>query len=146
MQHSPHAAPTSSVSVSTPVAQPIALLVAALPHLFCPTLSQPSATDQETGRARGFAHVEFEDADAAGKAVELNGQLDLGGRTLKVDSSTGRGGGTPGARSNAGASDGTTIFVKGFDTSGGWRAAAGHHSFSLGSHGLILSSGFCGVS
>jgi RNA recognition motif-containing protein len=64
--------------------------------------------------------VEFEDADAAAKAVELNGQLDLGGRTLKVDSSTGRGGGaTPGGRSNAGASDGTTIFVKGFDTSGG---------------------------
>jgi RNA recognition motif-containing protein len=63
--------------------------------------------------------VEFEDADAAAKAVELNGQLDLGGRTLKVDSSTGRGGATPGGRSNAGASDGTTIFVKGFDTSGG---------------------------
>jgi hypothetical protein len=70
--------------------------------------------------------VEFDSAEAAAKAVAMNGQVDLGGRTLKLDSSTGRGGGggaTPGGR-NAGASDGTTIFVKGFDTSGGWLSGA----------------------
>ena len=33
---------------------------------------------------RGFAFVEFEDADAARKAVELDEQLELEGRELKV--------------------------------------------------------------
>ncbi|KAF6249507.1 hypothetical protein COO60DRAFT_1686772 [Scenedesmus sp. NREL 46B-D3] len=64
-------------------------------------------TDQETGRARDFAHVEFENADAAAKAVKLNGQLDPGAALSR----------------NGGASDGTTIFVKGFDTSEGDDAA-----------------------
>lgn len=78
-----------------------------------------AALDAETGRARGFAHVEFTSAEGAEAAVKLNGELELGGRTLRLDSSAGRSGGaTPGNRSNAGASDGTTVFVKGFDTSG----------------------------
>jgi nucleolin len=77
-----------------------------------------AATDRETGRARGFAHVEFADTTAAGKAVALNGELELEGRTLKLDSSAARDSGTPGGRGGGGATEGTTIFVKGFDTSG----------------------------
>lgn len=53
-------------------------------------------------------------------AVAKNGQVELEGRTLRVDASAGRGGGagTPGNRGGNNNSDGTTIFVKGFDTSG----------------------------
>jgi len=53
-------------------------------------------------------------------AVAKNGEAELDGRTLRVDASAGRGGGggTPGNR-GGGPTDGTTIFVKGFDFSGG---------------------------
>lgn len=91
---------------------------------FAACLVRATATDRETGRSRGFAHVEFASGDAAAKAVAMNGQLDMDGRTLKLDLSEGRSAATPGSQrggfNNAGASDGTTVFVKGFDTSGGW--------------------------
>mmetsp|Transcript_12326 Transcript_12326/g.16938 ORF Transcript_12326/g.16938 Transcript_12326/m.16938 type:complete len:349 (+) Transcript_12326:44-1090(+) len=43
------------------------------------------ATDRETGRARGFGHIDFKDAASAERAIaELNG-LEVCGRQLRVD-------------------------------------------------------------
>ena len=42
-------------------------------------------TDRDTGRSRGFAFVEMEDASAAEAAVRALDGSDLGGRTLKVN-------------------------------------------------------------
>ncbi len=48
------------------------------------------AIDRETGRSRGFAHVEFKDVVAAERAlVELNG-ISLLDRTLRVDMASGK--------------------------------------------------------
>ena len=41
-------------------------------------------TDRDTGRFRGFAFIEMEDAEALSAINGLNGQ-DVGGRPLKVD-------------------------------------------------------------
>ena len=75
------------------------------------------AEDHETGKRKGFAHVEFVDAASATKAMEYNGQ-ELEGRALRIDISAPR----PARQSFGGAdaaaqSDGKTCFVKGFDTS-----------------------------
>ncbi|KAJ1428050.1 hypothetical protein B484DRAFT_396974, partial [Ochromonadaceae sp. CCMP2298] len=52
------------------------------PNLF---LQVRLATDRETGRPRGFGHVDFKDAESAERAlVELNG-LEVMGRQLRVD-------------------------------------------------------------
>jgi hypothetical protein len=63
--------------------------------------------------------VEFAEASGAAAAVAKNGEIELDGRTLRLDSSAGRSGGgnTPGGN-RGGPTDGTTIFVKGFDFSG----------------------------
>jgi hypothetical protein len=47
-------------------------------------------------------------------------QIEMDGRMLRLDSSAGRGAGTPGrgGAQAAGAAEGTTVFIKGFDTSG----------------------------
>jgi RNA recognition motif-containing protein len=45
--------------------------------------------DRETGRSRGFAFVEMEDA-GADKAMRALDGADFGGRTLKVNEATGR--------------------------------------------------------
>ena len=54
-------------------------------------------TDRETGRARGFAFVEMEDASAADAAMQALDGSDLGGRNIKVneaqDKQRGGGGG-----------------------------------------------------
>lgn len=42
-------------------------------------------TDRETGRPRGFAFVEMEDAEAAQNAIRALDGTDLGGRTIKVN-------------------------------------------------------------
>ena len=58
-------------------------------------LSVNVITDRETGRSRGFAFVEFEDASSAEKAQQaLDGQ-DFAGRSLRVNEAheRGRGGG-----------------------------------------------------
>lgn len=47
-------------------------------------LSVKLVTDRETGRARGFAFVEMDDADAAA-AVEALDNSSFGGRTLRVN-------------------------------------------------------------
>lgn len=41
--------------------------------------------DRETGRSKGFAHIEFSSADEVGKAIEALTGKEINGRTLKVD-------------------------------------------------------------
>lgn len=66
-------------------------------------------TDRETGRSRGFAFVEMENAEAAQKAIaELDGQ-DLEGRALRVRVAEDRkpgGGGGGGYRGGGGGGGG----------------------------------------
>ncbi len=50
-------------------------------------------TDRETGRARGFAFVEFEDANGAQAAMQALDGTDVGGRTLRVNEANERGAG-----------------------------------------------------
>ena len=49
-------------------------------------------TDRETGRSRGFAFVEMEEAQAAQDAILALDGTELGGRTIKVDQAQGGGG------------------------------------------------------
>ena len=42
------------------------------------------ATDYETGRPKGFGHVEFENAADAKKAMDFSGE-ELEGRALRID-------------------------------------------------------------
>jgi RNA recognition motif-containing protein len=48
-------------------------------------------TDRETGRARGFAFVQFEDASGAEAAMRALDGYDLGGRPLRVNEAQERG-------------------------------------------------------
>ncbi len=50
-------------------------------------------TDRETGRARGFAFVEMEDASAADEAMRALDGSDLGGRSLRVNEAQDKRGG-----------------------------------------------------
>jgi RNA recognition motif-containing protein len=50
-------------------------------------------TDRETGRPRGFAFVEMEQANAADDAIRALDGSDLGGRSIKVNEAQGRRGG-----------------------------------------------------
>jgi nucleolin len=62
------------------------------------------AVDRDTGRPKGFGHVEFDSTEATDKAMELAGS-DLGGRQIRVDYSgpkTGGGGGGFGGRGRGG--------------------------------------------
>jgi RNA recognition motif-containing protein len=47
-------------------------------------------TDRETGRPRGFAFVEMEEASAADDAIRALDGSDLGGRTIKVNEAQAR--------------------------------------------------------
>ena len=62
-----------------------------------PVASVNVIMDRETGRPRGFAFVEMEDASTAESAIRALDGSDLGGRTIKVnaaqDRRTGGGGG-----------------------------------------------------
>lgn len=54
-----------------------------------------AAIDRETGRAKGFAHIQFDSLEAAAKALGMSGQ-DFGGREIFIDTAqerTGGGGG-----------------------------------------------------
>lgn len=57
---------------------------------------------------RGFAHIQFQSADTAAKAIELNGQ-NFDGRPLRIDLSgnkPARGGGGGGYNNNRGGGGG----------------------------------------
>ena len=58
-------------------------------------------TDRETGRPRGFAFVEMNQADAARAIESLNGK-ELGGRTLRVNAAEDKPRSGGGARSGGG--------------------------------------------
>lgn len=57
-------------------------------------------TDRETGRPRGFAFVEMEDAGAADAAMQALDGSDLGGRSLRVNEAHDRRGGGGGGGGN----------------------------------------------
>ena len=70
-----------------------------------------AATDADTGRARGFAHVEFDTLEAAAKAIAMN-DADFGGRNVFIDSAGARpaaGGG--GGRGDAGGRGGEVTCI-----------------------------------
>jgi RNA recognition motif-containing protein len=50
-------------------------------------------TDRESGRSRGFAFVEMEDASAADDAIRALDGSELGGRSLRVNEAQDRSGG-----------------------------------------------------
>lgn len=53
-------------------------------------------TDRETGRARGFAFVEFEEQSGAEAAMQALNGADMGGRSIRVNEAHDkRGGGGP---------------------------------------------------
>ncbi len=55
-------------------------------------------TDRETGRPRGFAFVEMEEASAADDAIRALDGTDLGGRNIRVNEAQDRRGGGGGGR------------------------------------------------
>jgi RNA recognition motif-containing protein len=55
-------------------------------------------TDRETGRPRGFAFIEMEEASAAADAIRALDGSDLGGRNIKVNEAQGRRDGGGGGR------------------------------------------------
>ena len=55
-------------------------------------------TDRETGRPRGFAFVEMDEASAADDAIRALDGSDLGGRNIKVNEAQDRRGGGGGGR------------------------------------------------
>lgn len=59
----------------------------------------------DDGRAKGFAHIEFEAPDAAQKALQYNGE-DLDGRALRLDLSQSSRGGGGGGRGGFGGGRG----------------------------------------
>lgn len=64
--------------------------------------------DRETGRPRGFAFVEMEDASSADAAIRALDGTDFGGRTVKVSEAQDRrgGGGGGGGRGGYGGGGG----------------------------------------
>ena len=59
-------------------------------------------TDRETGRARGFAFVEFEEDSGAQAAMQALDGRDVGGRTIRVNEAHERRGGPPGGGGRGG--------------------------------------------
>lgn len=47
-------------------------------------------SDRETGRPRGFGHVDFANADDANRAIDLLNGIELEGRSIRVDKARGK--------------------------------------------------------
>ena len=86
-------------------------------------------TDRETGKAKGFAYVEFSDIEASKKAFEGAQGMDLQGRNLRLDYSQpredGGGGGRGGGRGGRGFGGGRGDFGGGRGGFGGGRGGFG---------------------
>ena len=78
----------------------------------------------EEGRPKGFAHVEFETAEAAQKALSLHEQ-ELDGRQLRVDLSSARGSGGGAGRGGRGGFRGGDRGFRGGGDRGGFRGGRG---------------------
>lgn len=63
-------------------------------------------TDRDTGRPRGFAFVEMDDANAAETAIRALDGTELGGRNLRVSEAQERRGGAGGGRGGGGGGGG----------------------------------------
>ncbi len=59
-------------------------------------------TDRDTGRARGFAFVEMDEASAADKAMSALDGTEMGGRSLKVNEAQDKRGGGGGGGGGGG--------------------------------------------
>jgi len=80
------------------------------------------ARDQD-GKARGFAHIDFESSDAVGEAIQKAG-AELGGRSIRVDYSSGKtggGGSRGGSRGGYGGGRGGGSYGGGYGGRGGSR-------------------------
>lgn len=64
-----------------------------------------AAVDRETGRAKGFAHIQFDSLEGAAKALGMSGQ-DFGGREIFIDTAQERTGGGGGGSFGGGAGGG----------------------------------------
>jgi RNA recognition motif-containing protein len=90
-------------------------------------------TDRETGRARGFAFVEFEDANGAQAAMQALDGTQLGGRTLRVNEANERGaGGGGGGRGGGGGGGGRGGYGGGGGGRGGYGGGGGGGGYGGG--------------
>lgn len=60
-----------------------------------------AAFDRDTGKAKGFAHIQFESVEAAAKAIGMSGQ-NFGSRDIFIDTAQERTGGGGGGGGGAG--------------------------------------------
>ena len=64
-----------------------------------------AAFDRDTGKAKGFAHIQFETLEGAAKALTMSGQ-EFGNREIFIDTAEERTGGGGGGAGGAGFSGG----------------------------------------
>ncbi len=69
--------------------------------------------DKETGRAKGYAFVEYTNIDSVNAAIRLLAGTELHGRALKVSYAAGTGGPSGGGSSGGGTSKGSTSTAPG---------------------------------
>jgi nucleolin len=60
------------------------------------------AIDRETGRSKGFGHLDFGDQDTANRAVELLNNLEVEGRLIRADHAQNKAGGSGSAAGSFG--------------------------------------------
>lgn len=94
------------------------------------------AMDRESGRSKGYGHIEFEESDAADKAVAMAGTL-IDGREVRVDYAAGRdsAGGDRGGRGGRGGFGGRGGGRGGFGGDRGGRGGRGGFGGDRGGRG-----------
>jgi RNA recognition motif-containing protein len=94
-------------------------------------------TDRETGRSRGFAFVEMDDATAAANAIRALDGSQMGGRSLRVNEAQDRreGGGGGGGFGGGGGGGGRGGYGGGGGGRGGYGGGGGRGGYGGGSGG-----------